>query len=355
MATEGDRIQAARPTIKVGGREDASLAQGLLGLLVIDAASGMARCEATFGNWGPSGGEVGFRYFDRQTLDFGKALAIEIAGLGIFDGRITALEGGFAEGGAPEITVLAEDRLQDLRMTRRSRTFEQVSDAGLVQRIASDHGLTPDVDLTGPTHAVIAQVNQSDLALVHERARGVDADVWIEGTTLHAKARARRTGTPIELRLGTELRECRVLADLAHQRSSVTAGGWDVSGKQALRSKKTDSVLSGELCGGSSGPSILATALGTRDEVLAHAAPATAPEAEARAEAHLRSIARRFVTARALVAPDGRLRAGKLVKLTGIGPLFSGTYFLTEVRHLFDGARGLRAEITAEAAGLGQR
>lgn len=350
----GDNIQAARPTIKVGGREDASLAQGLLGLTIIDAASGMARCEATFGNWGPSGGDVGFRYFDRQTLDFGKALAIEVAGARLFDGRITAIEGGFREGGGPEIGVLAEDRFQDLRMTRRTRTFESVSDADLMQRIASDHSLTPDVDLPGSTHAVIAQVNQSDLALLFDRARGADADLWLEGTTLHVKARARRSGAPIELRMGTELRECRVLADLAHQRSSVTVGGWDVSGKQAISARKTDSILAGELRGGTSGPSILASALAARDEVLAHGAPATDAEAEARAEAHMRMIARRFVTAHAITAPDGRLRAGKLVKLTGLGPLFTGTYFLTEVRHLFDGARGLRAEITAEAAGLAQ-
>src|SRR5690606_31118178 len=89
----------------------------------------------------------------------------------IFEGRITALEGRFAGSRPPELLVMAEDRLQDLRMTRRTRTFEQVSDADVIRQVAQAHGLQADVSVSGPTHRVVAQVNQSDLALARERAR----------------------------------------------------------------------------------------------------------------------------------------------------------------------------------------
>ena len=77
--------------------------------------------------------------------------------------------------------MLAEDRFQDLRMVRRSRTFEDVSDRDVIEQIAGEHGLTTDVDLDGPTYRVLAQVNQSDLAFLRERARAVDAELWLDG------------------------------------------------------------------------------------------------------------------------------------------------------------------------------
>ena len=92
-------------------------------------------------------------------------------------------------------------------MTRRSRTYEESSDADAVRFIASKHGLKPQVDMDGPTHAVLAQVNQSDLAFLRERARAVDAEVWVEGDTLHAQARARRNAGKVSLEYGRTLRE----------------------------------------------------------------------------------------------------------------------------------------------------
>src|SRR5262245_17040808 len=112
-------VFSARPVFEVGGQDNPDLAAGLLALLVVETAGGLYRCEALFGNWGASG----FRYFDRRTLDFGKTFQVKLGSDKLFDGRITALEARFPEGGPPQINVLAEDRLQDLRMTRRTRTF----------------------------------------------------------------------------------------------------------------------------------------------------------------------------------------------------------------------------------------
>jgi hypothetical protein len=51
---------------------------------------------------------------------------------------------------------------------------------------------------------------------------------------------------------------------------------------------------------------------------------------------------------------DKRLRVGSFVDLKGLGPLYSGKYYLSEVRLHFDGARGIRNEFVAERPGLGQ-
>src|SRR5438105_3645052 len=220
---------------------------------VEETSAGLYRCEATFANWGPKDGRASFLYFDRQLLDFGKKLKVEAGGgVGagqIFEGRVTALEGRYLRERPHELLLFAEDRLQDLRMTRRTRTFENMSDADLFQQVASQHGLRADVDVSGPTHKVIAQLNQSDLAFLRERARAADAEVWVSGDTLGVKMRSRRKTGDVTLTLGKGLLECSANADLAGQVSGFSVTGWDTSSKQAISYKATDTSLSGELNG----------------------------------------------------------------------------------------------------------
>lgn len=351
-----NKLKVARPTLRVDGTDQATLAAGLMELSITETAQGLYRCECTIGNWGPKDGETGFLYFDRSLLDFGKPFEVRLGTSDVlFEGRITALEADFPESAPPTLTVLAEDRLQDLRMTRRTATYFDVSDADVIRQVASKHGLTPDLDVSGPTHKVLAQVNQSDLAFLRERCRAVDVELWVEGRTLKAKKRgARSSGEPLKLGRGNELTAFTVIADLATQRSSVTVSGWSVQDKDAVSHEAGPSVLGAELGNDESGASLLSSKLAERKEAVVHAVPVGTQEAQARAEAHFRQLARRFVVGRGTAQPDARLRVGTRVELTGLGPLFSGKYHLAEVSHLFDGAKGLRTEFVAERVGLGR-
>ncbi len=351
-------LYAARPSFSIDSNAQPGLGQGCLELSTEETSTGLCHCEVTFLNWGPKNGSVGYLYFDRHLLDFGKRLAIEAGGgvgVGsIFDGRITGLEGRFLRQRPHELLVLAEDRLQDLRMTRRTRTFEQTSDADLFRQLASQHGLQAQVNVTGPTHRVLAQVNQSDLALLRERARAIDAELWVDGTDLVVQRRDRRRGNTVLLNLGRGLLECAIAADLAGQVSGFTVAGWDVSAKQAIRHRAADAALAGELGNGDAGGGILSSALGTRDQQVVHLLPLTTQEAQALAEAHYRQVARRFVSGEGVAEMDARIRVGGYVELRGIGPLFEGEYYVTRVRHVFDLRRGMQTQFAFERPGLGR-
>jgi hypothetical protein len=353
-AASASHLRPARPTIAVDGRDRAELAERLISLEIAEDMEGLYRCEAVFGNWGSTKGSTGFLYFDRTLLEFAKPLQVKLGTDAIFDGRIMALEGRFPEGSAAEIGILAEDRLQDLRMTRRTRTFENASDADVFQQIAGDHSLTPQITLNGPTHKVLAQANQSDLAFLRERARLLDAEIWLDGANLNIKAHSARGGNPLQIAWGRDLRSFEVLADLAGQRSKVSVSGWDVSGKSAIRFDAGDSAISAELGATTSGVSILSQKIADRTECLAHTTPFTTQEAQAVAEAFFRISARRFLTGRGIAEADSRLRVGATVELQGLGPLFSGKYYVSGSRHLFDAEKGLRTEFTCQRPGIGQ-
>jgi uncharacterized protein len=356
----GALVRAARPSIDVGGQDRPDLSDGLVGLTIVENTAGLYRCEAMFGNWGASGtdgssgGRIGWVYFDRRVLEFGKSLKVSYGDGVLFEGRIMALEASFPETGIRSIAVLAEDRMQDLRMTRRTRTFTDKTDADVIKKIASDHHLQSDiVDLPSAQHKVLAQVNQSDLAFLRERARSVDAELWMEGSTLHAARHSARGGQPIDMVYRQDLREFTVLADLADQRTSVTVCGWDVSAKQAIRHEATDSLIHGELRDDVSGVTILQDSLGERKEQLSHTVPLTTEHAQNESEAFFKMSARRFVTGRGSANVQSRLHAGMSVNLRELGKLFSGRYYVTEVRHVFDRV-GLRTEFSVERPGVGK-
>jgi uncharacterized protein len=346
-------IRTSRPSFYLSGQEDIVLGQGLLRLAVCESANGLYHCEARFGNWGPKGNAIDFLYFDRKKLDFGQAIQIKVDQDKLFDGRISALEADFGEGRPPEISVLLEDRFQDLRMTRRTRTFESVSDSDVMTRIASDYGLQANIDATGPTYKVLAQVNQSDLAFLRERARSIDAELWLDATNLYVKSRSKRNDGTIKLNYGGELREVRVTADLAGQRTAVKVNGWDISGKTGLTYEAGEQAVSNELNGDTSGISILRSSFGERKESLAHTVPLTSQEAQVEAETVLKMTARRFALAHGLAQGNAKLGVGTYVNLSGLGPLFSGKYYLAAVKHTFDGSMGYLTEFTGERAGIG--
>lgn len=348
-------LYAARPSVLLDNADQAELTGALVNARVEESAAGCARCEATFGNWGASGGGVGYRYLDRALLDFGKTFALRMgegdAAGDLFRGRISGLEALFPQDRAPELQVLAEDRLQDLRMARRTRTFEKLSDSDVIQRVASAHGLQTQIELDGPQRDVVAQVNQSDLAFIRDVARRADAELWMEGEKLHARARSRRGGAGLKITYGQELRELSVLADVAGQRTGISVSGWDVAGKQAIDVEATDSAVRSELAGGKSGPAALQQAFGARKDRVVHFAPATASEARAIAEARMRETARRFLVARGVTEGDARIRVGAALELAGIGAL-EGTYHVARALHTYDPRRGYLTTFEAERAGL---
>lgn len=339
----------ARPTITVAGAAQPELEAALLAYRLHGSLEEMGMAELSFANWG--GEDAGFRFYDRAVLDFGSEIVVSIDGLALFAGNITAIGGSYPEAGPPTITVCAEDRLQALRMTRRSRSFEQASLTDVAEAIASAHGLTAQVSVQSAAAPLIAQVNQTDFAFLVDLARRFGANVSVEGDILHVRA---DHGTPaVELRWAGTLRAFDVVADLAGQRSTITVGGWNVGGKEAASHTADASILASELGNDIGGSALLGERLAARDEVLAHCLPATRSEAREIAESALRAMARDFVTGEGLCETDPLIHVGARLKLAGLGRLFDGTYRATAVTHLFDPTAGAVTEFRCDRSGIG--
>jgi phage protein D len=353
MASGGSTgLSDSRPSIHIDGERDARLTSGLLSMDIIDSAEGMPRATLWFGNWG-SADAAGFQHFDRERIEFGREMRVHLGNELLFAGRVSAIRARYPEGATPEIAVCLEDRLQDLRMTRRSRCFDDATLQEVIERIAEEHGLSADVDLDGPRLPVRAQLNQSDLAFLRDQARCEDVQLWTEDSALWARTRDARDSDHLELKWAGSLRAFDVSADLAHQRTGLVASGWDVAAKEVATHEADDGVVRGELGDGQSGAEVLGDAFGERVDTLAHGVPPDADAARAFAEASMRHLARRFLVGRGIAETSPRLRIGAKVTIGGLGPLFDGDYTLHLVHHRFD-ARGLRTEIGCDRPAVGR-
>jgi phage protein D len=188
---------------------------------------------------------------------------------------------------------------------------------------------------------------------LRERTASIGAELWIDNRTLYAQARSRREATQVALTYGQELLEFSVLADLSHQRSSVTVTGWSVADKAPISVQADQGALGNELSGLQGGSAILGQALTSHSESVARATPLTQAEARAMAQARYCARARGFVRGTGVVDGNVKVRVGSKLALSGLGPLFNGSYYATRARHSFTLRDGWRTTFDAERPGIG--
>ncbi|MDR7081025.1 phage protein D [Arthrobacter ginsengisoli] len=345
------------PVFTVGGRAAASMGRDCVGLQIDQGIDGLKtlRAQLVAVGAGATGPPAPMMYLDGRTVDFGSALQVAIgpaqAQRVAFEGVVSALEAVFSDGQPPYVVLSAEDALMRMRMTRRMRTYRDVTDAQIATSLAEEHGLQVDVDLDGPRYDVVQQFNQSDLAFLRDRARRLQAELWCTGSTLHMSARARRDGTELTLVQGNQLLSVRLSADLAHQRSEVVVTGYDAGRAEGIEERAGAEVVDAEISGGRTGARILQQALGAAASFRVRDVALTGQEAGAWARAEMLRRARAFVTVAGSTRGSPDMVVGSRLTLSCVGGPFEGSgYYVTHVRHTFDLAHGLRTDFEAERA-----
>jgi uncharacterized protein len=352
-------VYRARPTIHFAGRMDERASELLIGMRMDEHEGGMSALELRFSNWASlAAGGAEYAFGAGSNVKLGAQVDVycgdeqeqhEI----FFRGTVSAIEAEYATGSPPELTVLAEDRLQRARMGRRSRVYANKSPADVVRDIAGDLSLTPVIAGLSAPVGTWAQLNESDLSFLRRLLYRFDADVQIVGGELHVSPRGDvRRGTPLELELHGQLARARIAVDLADQVTKITTRGWNAADGRAVTATAAALTHSGPGQGRDSA-ALLREAFEERAEHIAHVAVTTDEEARAVAEAAFDLRARRFVTLEGVTEGNPQLRVGTHCRITGVDRCFENTYYVTRASHRYDVREGYRTEFSAECAYLG--
>ena len=352
---------AISPVFTVDDTVEGDLARDCVRLEICEGTDGLKTAQVHLlgvgaGAPGPPGPML---HLGGGVVDFGKSLSIAVGPTGqqrtVFEGVISGIEADFVDGEPPLIVMFAEDPLMRLRMTRRMRTYRDVTDGDIASEIAAEHGLQADVEADGPRYDVVQQMNQSDLAFLRERARLVQAELWCSQRTLHFCTRQNRRGTAVTLVQGNHLLKVRVAADLAHQRSSVHVSGYDAAQQDVIDETAGPDTIDTEITGGVTGSRLVARALGASPTHRVREAALTSAEANAWARAEMLRRCRRFVTVDAVARGVPDLVVGTRARLEQVGAPFDGDgYYVTKVRHTYDLTLGLRTHFNAERPTLNE-
>jgi phage protein D len=320
---------------------------------LFEAEGGLSSLALGLGNWGVTGGSVGLAFDAGGPIALGTRLQVyagdTTAPREVFDGVVHAIEASASVGAPPNLLVLAEDKLFAASMSRRTAVYDDMSLEDLLHTICGHHGLTLDASgLPGAT-ALWAQFAESDLAFLRRVLGRVDCELQLVGTQLQVRPSADMDRGSIDLTLYSQLREVRVIADLAEQVTAVTAGGFDAQAGSAYQVSS-----SGAQPGAGSGDSgaALQAGLFARSEHLAGLPCLNEREARALADAAFDQRARRFVRVHGSTEGNAELRVGARVTLHGVGRRFDNTYAVVEARHRYDQAGGYVTEFVAQSACL---
>ena len=250
---------SARPTVLVDGQRSEPVMQMLRSCVVREAEGGLSSLSLTLSNWGNVQGRIGHLFNDGALIDFGTRLKLYFgetsAPRAVFEGEVHAIEAHAPMGAPPEITFLAEDKLFAARQARRSALYADMTPADVVQRIASNLGLQPDIDGLDGSSGTWAQLNESDLAFLRRLLARFDADLQLSGDALQVRRSAERERGTINLSMYSQLQQVRVIADLADQVTEVSASGFDVAAGSSYSASSRGAMLG--TGAGDSGSSVL--------------------------------------------------------------------------------------------------
>jgi len=255
-------------------------------------------------------------------------------------GEITGLEPEFVVDRLPSVIVRGYDRRHRLQRGRKTRTFVTQKDSDIAAAVAREAKLSAEAVDSKVIHDYVIQANQTDLEFLQERARRIQYEVFITDKTLHFRPVQNDKSEVMTLTIGEHLLEFYPRLSMVRQVGDVSVRGWNPQEKKKILSTAQVGFESAKMGGQKSGPQINEV-FGSMTDVLS-IQPVTQAEADQMARAKLEERALNFIQGEGICLGRTDLRAGKVIKVDGIGKRFGGQYYVTTAVHRYTAQGGYR-------------
>jgi uncharacterized protein len=288
------------------------------------------------------------RWIDDDSFSVGNVVEVKL-GYGdeletLIIGEITGLEPEFTYSNLPALTVRGYDRLRHLQRGRKTRTFVQQKDSDIASKIAGEAGLSAEVTDSSVTHDYVIQANQTDLEFLRERGRRIQYETVVYDKKLIFRPVQNEKSEILTLKMDDHLLEFRPRLSMTRQVSEVSVRGWDPKQKKEILSAAGAGTESSTMGGKQSGSTITQTAFGSIVDALRAQPVMTQAEGDQIAKALLNRRALSLIEGEGLCYGRTDLRAGKVIKIEGVGNRFSGQYYVTEAVHHYGAQGGYRTQ-----------
>lgn len=289
-------------------------------------------------------------WIDEELFAIGKIVTVKIGYADDLEtlivGEITGLEPEFTFNRLPNMTIRGYDRRHRLHRNRKTRTFVQQKDSDIAAQIAGEVGLTAQAEDSQVTHDYVLQANQTDMEFLQERARRIRYEVVVEDKTLLFRPVGNAKSEILTLTAEGDLLEFYPRLSSVRQLSEVNVRGWNPKEKKELlgRAKTGDEVstMGGQNTGGALTQSVFGASLVT----VADRPVMTQAEADQLAQARFNNVALALISGEGVCRGRTDLRAGKVIKIDGVGRRFSGQYYVVTAIHRYWPQKGYFTHFT---------
>ncbi len=279
---------------------------------------------------------------DSHPLQLGKDLEIKVGATGdrattrIFKGQIAAVEPEFTAKGCI-ISIRAYDKAHKLNRERKTRTFQQMSAADMVKKIAGEAGLAPKVTSTSVVHEFFQQSNETDWDFAWRLALMHDYEVVVDDTTLEFRPANASKEAAVALKWQEGLISFRPRMSGVQQPKTVNVRAWDPKAKKVVNGSAASGTTTS--AAGVTRASV-SNDLGGGTTAVTDRVAANNGEANAIAKATLDRMSDAFYEADGVAFGSPKIKAGAKVKVEGVGQKFSGTFTVTSSTHSYRGTTG---------------
>jgi phage protein D/phage baseplate assembly protein gpV len=284
------------------------------------------------------------KWVDDDRVGPGKNLKIDASLVGgrqtIFEGEVVELEPEYVPGHA-RLVLRAFDKMHRLARGKKVRSFQNVNDGDLIERIGKEAGLQVKVGETSQVHAYVLQDNETNLAFLQKRAADHGYLLYVRGNTLHCEPPGHADAGPIELHWGQTLTEFRPRLTTIGQSNSAIVRGWDPEKRQVIVGQARNGRGAPQTDDSRSGSQIAQSAFNMTTEAIVTDRPVRSQaEADRIAQSMMDRTAANFIVAEGVAVGNPRITGGASIKLNGLGKRFDGTYFVTGVSHEYGHGEG---------------
>ena len=290
-------------------------------------------------------------WMDNELVSLGKAIEVKM-GYGndvksLFFGDIMGISASLSPAEPPTLTIRAYDRRHKLETYSASRHFEKKTYTDIARDVAYAAGLSFKGDDSKVTHEYVEKFNQSDMAFLEKLAREINYHVTVVGKNLLFEPVANRESEIVTLTLENDLMDFSVDMSLALHTSEVIVRGWDPVEKKEIVGEAGSGTEETKMGGSASASQLYKKHFGPVAAEITNHPVRTKAEADQLAKARLNETALGLIEASGSIMGNTQLVPGKVIKITGAGNRFSGTYYVASATHRIDHKNGYRTSFTA--------
>lgn len=267
-------------------------------------------------------------------FDIGNSIEVYMGMDGVTEmlsGEIDSMNVQF--GSSASMDIQGFDYLHRLTFGKKTRTFTKVSDSGIASSIASEAGLTPQIDATDTQLEVVTQNNESNYRFLLQRAKRIGYELLVSGKKLIFRKPKETQSSVVTLKYGVDIMDFTIQVNNLNKGSQVEARGWDMMAKEAF----TGTASSGDEYG-TMGESDTGFSVASEDSkiLMQKVLPVDRNDAGNLAKGKYNTLLLDFMDGSGECDGNPKIRAGKMITITGLGDKYSGEYYVVHANHSVD-------------------